>query len=198
MLEAPLLSGALVRLEPLATSHTQALVDEAGASRQSFGFTRVPDGPDDGRRYVAAMLEQADAGQLLPLAQVRVADERAVGVTSYLNLRRWPDTDRLYAVEVGHTWLGASAQRTGINREAKLLLLRHAFEVWGVGRVDLKTDARNERSRAAIEAIGARFEGVLRGWQPSMVPCEQGRLRDTAMYSVTDVEWPVVRAGLGG
>src|SRR4029077_10914389 len=84
----------------------------------------------------------------------------------------------------GFTWLSASAQGTGINTEAKLLLLSHAFDRLGVARVDIKTDARNLRSRRAIEALGATFEGVLRSWSMSWAPGEEGRLRDSAMYSV--------------
>jgi RimJ/RimL family protein N-acetyltransferase len=99
-------------------------------------------------------------------------------------------------VEIGGTFLAASAQRTGINTEAKLLLLEHAFDVLGVGRVDLKTDARNDRSRNAMLRIGATFEGVLRNWQPSLVPGEEGLLRDSALYSITDREWPEVREHL--
>jgi RimJ/RimL family protein N-acetyltransferase len=86
-----------------------------------------------------------------------------------------------YAVGIGGTWLAASAQRTGVNREAKLLLLTHAFDHWHVGRVEIQTDARNARSRAAISALGATFEGTLRNWQPSHVAGEEHRLRDSAM-----------------
>jgi RimJ/RimL family protein N-acetyltransferase len=92
--------------------------------------------------------------------------------------------------------LAGPAQRTGINAEAKLLLFTHAFESWGVGRLDIKTDARNERSRQAILGVGARFEGVLRGWQPSQVTGEDDRLRDSAMYSIVAAEWPEVRRRL--
>jgi RimJ/RimL family protein N-acetyltransferase len=101
-----------------------------------------------------------------------------------------------YAVEVGGTWLAHFAQRTGINVEAKLLLFTYAFETLGLARVDLKTDARNQRSRRAIERLGARFEGVLRNWSPSWAPGEAGRLRDSAMFSVVEAEWPEVRARL--
>jgi RimJ/RimL family protein N-acetyltransferase len=120
---------------------------------------------------------------------VRTADECVAGCTRFLELRP-------HAVEIGGTWLSASAQRTGINIEAKLLLLTYAFEERGVGRVELKTDARNDRSRAAIAAIGASFEGVLRNYQPSHATGEDGKLRDTAMYSIVDTEWPGVRARL--
>ena len=113
-----------------------------------------------------------------------------------MTIRRLEESSSPYAVEIGGTWLAGSTQRTGINTNAKLLLLDYAFTTLGVGRVDLKTDARNERSRAAISRIGATFEGVLRHWQPSLVAGEAGRLRDTAIYSILDVEWPEVRAGL--
>ena len=89
-------------------------------------------------------------------------------------------------------------QRTAINTEAKYLMLRHAFEHWDVARVDLKTDARNERSRRAIERIGATFEGVLRAWQPSVASGEAGRPRDSAMYSIVAAEWPARRRHLEG
>jgi RimJ/RimL family protein N-acetyltransferase len=113
-----------------------------------------------------------------------------------MTIRRLDESSSPYAVEIGGTWLAGSTQRTGINTNAKLLLLDYAFTTFGVGRVDLKTDARNERSRAAISRIGASFEGVLRHWQPSLVAGEEGQLRDTAIYSILDVEWPDVRAGL--
>jgi RimJ/RimL family protein N-acetyltransferase len=131
-----------------------------------------------------------------PFAQVRLSDAAVVGCTSYSNPRGWLDRDELFAIEIGGTWLAPSAQRTGINREAKLLLLTHAFEVLRVARVDWKTDARNQRSRRAIEGLGARFEGVLRNWGPSHAPGEEGRLRDSAMFSVTAAEWPDVKSHL--
>jgi RimJ/RimL family protein N-acetyltransferase len=111
-------------------------------------------------------------------------------------LARAATDDRLDAVEVGFTWLARSAQGTGVNAEARLLLFRHAFEEWGVSRVDLKTDARNSRSRAAIESVGARFEGVLRNWSRSWAPGEEGRLRDSAIFSVTASEGPRCRKRL--
>lgn len=129
-------------------------------------------------------------------AQIRLSDEAPVGATSLWNPRTWPGRDDLYAVEIGWTWLAASAQRTGINAEAKLLLLQHAFDELGLARVDWKTDARNQRSRRAIEGLGARSEGVLRNWSPSHVPGEEGKLRDSAMFSVTDAEWSAVKSVL--
>jgi RimJ/RimL family protein N-acetyltransferase len=146
--------------------------------------------------YVEELLAARSAGETLPLTQVRVSDDRPVGMTRYLLFRWATSTPAPYAVEIGGTWLAASAQRSGINIEAKLLLIRHAFEEWNMARVDFKTDARNARSRAAIEGLGARFEGVLRNWQPSHVPGEEGRLRDSAMYSITADEWPDVHRHL--
>jgi RimJ/RimL family protein N-acetyltransferase len=133
---------------------------------------------------------------MAPYAQVQISSGRAVGATAYWNPRLWPGRQELCAVEIGFTWLAASAQGTGINPEAKLLLFRHAFEAWRVVRVDLKTDARNMRSRAAIEALGARFEGVLRNWSQSWAPGEDGQLRDSAIYSVIASEWPECRRRL--
>lgn len=132
----------------------------------------------------------------MPFAQIRQRDGRAVGCTAYWDPRFWPGRSELCAIEIGWTWLAASAQRTGINAEAKLLLLQHAFETLGVVRVDLKTDARNERSRRAIEGLGAQFEGVLRQWSPSHAPGEQGLLRDSAMFSVIACDWPPIKAAL--
>ncbi|MGH7879292.1 MAG: GNAT family N-acetyltransferase, partial [Candidatus Binataceae bacterium] len=110
--------------------------------------------------------------------------------------RTWPGRQDLCAIEVGWTWLAASAQGSGINVEAKLLLFTYAFETLDVVRVDLKTDARNEGSRRAIERLGARFEGVLRNWSPSRAPGEEGMLRDSAMFSVIAAEWPTVKSVL--
>lgn len=168
-LQGPLLEGALVRLEPLERRHAADLAVAAEEERGTYTFTWVPRADEVGA-YVDAQLARAATGRLAPYAQVSVATGRAVGATSYWEPRCWRMDDQLDAVEVGFTWLGASAQGTGVNAEAKLLLFRHAFEVWGVSRVDLKTDARNSRSRAAIQSVGARFEGVLRNWSRSWAP----------------------------
>lgn len=193
---APVLAGALVRLEPLGGKHAADLAIAAEEGRDSYAFTGVPRGPDIGT-YLAVALERAETGKFVPFAQVRTGDGRAIGVTSYWDARYWPGRpEELCAVEIGWTWLAASAQRTGINREAKLLLMEYAFETLKVARVDLKTDARNERSRRAIAGIGATFEGVLRNWSRSHAPGEDGKLRDSAIFSVTDSEWPAVKAAL--
>ncbi|MFD0258183.1 GNAT family N-acetyltransferase [Kitasatospora indigofera] len=194
-LEGPVLEGAVVRLEPLTHRHRPDLAAAVEENRASYDFTWVPRAEEVGR-YIDEQLGRAAAGKLAPYAQVERASGRAVGVTAYWDPRLWPEQDRLCAVEVGFTWLAASAQGTGINTEAKLLLFRHAFEEWGVSRVDLKTDARNSRSRAAIEKAGARFEGVLRNWSKSWAPGEDGRLRDSAMFSIVAAEWPQCRAAL--
>lgn len=186
-LAVPVLVGELVRLEPLHPKHCQGLTAAASMSRESYGFTSVPSDAAGMAAHIDDLLEQADRGEVVPFTQVR--DDEPVGMTRFLSLHRLPGVDVPYAVEIGGTWLAASAQRTGVNREAKLLLMTYAFDVWGVGRVGLKTDARNTRSRAAIEGIGAQLEGVLRNWQPSLVPGEEGLLRDSAFYSVTDAEW---------
>lgn len=189
MRECGVLAGKVVRLEPLAESHIEGLAVAASEDRATYDWTPVPDGVDGTRAYVRAVLEMQREGETIPFAQVRVADGAPVGVTRYLTLRP-------HAVEIGGTWLGASAQRTPVNTEAKLLLLTNAFETWNLGRVDFKTDARNDRSRNAIARLGATFEGVLYNWQESHAAGEDGKLRDSAMFSITDVQWPAVKAGL--
>jgi len=194
-LTAPVLEGDLVRLEPLDHRHAADLATAADEDRSSYRFTWVPAAAevDD---YIDAQLTRAAAGTMLPYAQVVKASGRAVGATAYWDPRLWPDRDALSAVEVGFTWLAASAQGAGLNTDAKLLLFANAFETWTVARVDLKTDARNTLSRKAIERTGARFEGVLRRWSRSWAPGEAGLLRDSAMYSIVDSEWPACRTSL--
>jgi N-acetyltransferase len=194
-LEGPVLEGTLVRLEPLAQRHAADLAVAAEQDRSSYGFTWVPRAAEVDN-YINAQLGRAASGRMAPYAQVRISSGRAVGATAYWDPRRWPGRSEMCAIEVGFTWLAGSVQGTGINQEAKLLLFRHAFEQWGVVRVDLKTDARNMRSRAAIEALGARFEGVLRNWSQSWAPGEEGQLRDSAMYSIIASEWPECRRRL--
>jgi RimJ/RimL family protein N-acetyltransferase len=188
MADVPTLVGPAVRLEPLAERHVPDLAAAATEDRASYAFTSVPDAAGMAS-YVRELLDDPTA---LPFAQVRVAGGRAVGATRYLN-PRYAGGATPYAVEIGGTWLAASAQGTGLNKAAKLLLLTHAFETWRVRRVDLLTDARNARSRAAIASLGAAFEGVLRSWQPSRVPGEEGLLRDSALFSIVAAEWPAVR-----
>ena len=187
------LSGDVVRLEPLTPGHVPGLRRAAeGAGPNAFAAVPTPDEVED---YVARSLARRDAGTYAPFAQVEAATGRVVGHTAYLT-PRWMDGGRLFAVEIGSTWLAPAARGTAVNPAAKLLLLARALEGWGVDRVDIKTDARNEAARAAIAATGATFEAVLRAWQPSLAPGEEGLVRDTAMFSVTPPEWPRVRARL--
>jgi RimJ/RimL family protein N-acetyltransferase len=192
----PALSGRHVRLEPLTSEHVDALVEAANEDRAAYGYTVVLQSREDAVSYFELMMSMWESGEAVPFAQIDVGRDRLVGTTRYLSIRRVDESTTPYAVEIGGTWLSASAQRTSINTNAKFLLLDYAFTTWGVSRVDLKTDARNERSRAAIERIGASLEGLLRHWQPSQVPGEEGLFRDTAMYSIIDEEWPAVRERL--
>ncbi len=187
----PVLENAVARLEPLSPRHLEGLRRAADAPRDSFALTTVPT-PATAEEYLRASLARTDAGECWSLAQLDAATGEVVGHTSYLSPRWFPD-GRLLAVEIGHTWLTPSVQGTAFNTAAKLLLAAHAFETWGVARLDLKTDARNARSRAAIQAIGARFEGVLRNWQPSAAEGEEGLPRDTAMHAITAADWPEVK-----
>jgi RimJ/RimL family protein N-acetyltransferase len=194
-LDGPVLEGDVVRLEPLEPRHVPDLAAAAEVDRGSYGFTWVPTADEVGD-YVDQQLARAASGRLAPYAQVLRSTGRAVGATAFWDPRFALSPDQLSAIEVGFTWLAGSAQGTGVNTEAKYLLFRHAFETWEVARVDLKTDARNDRSRAAIAAVGATFEGVLRNWSRSWAPGEDGLLRDSAMFSVTAAQWPTCRAHL--
>jgi RimJ/RimL family protein N-acetyltransferase len=191
-LPIPTLIGQSVRLEPLTIDHVDALVEAANEDRSTYFFTKVPESHDDTVSYVTGLLSLFEADETIPFVQIDVKSGRVAGVTRYLTFRRAGPRQPAFAVEIGGTWLAASAQRTVLNTEAKLLLLEYAFSTMKVGRVDLKTDARNERARLAILRLGATFEGVLRRWQPSMVPGEESLLRDSAMYSILDLEWPGV------
>lgn len=195
--DVPVLEGSLVRLEHLSPNHTSDLASAAEEDRSSYGFTWVPRA-DEIDRYVRTQLDRVASGNMVAWAQVRLSDGRAVGATAYWDPRYWTGGPQLNAIEIGHTWLAASAQGTGINIESKLMMIRHAFEEWGVARVDLKTDARNQQSRRAIAALGAQFEGVLRNWSQSWAPGEEGKLRDSAMFSIIASEWPACREQLEG
>lgn len=196
-LTVPTLIGERVRLELLRPHHAGPLLVAATEDRSTYDFTNVPGRPDDMDRYVSDLLAQHQEGVTIPFVQVERLTKRVVGITRFLTIRIADGAELPYAVEIGGTWLAASAQRTGINREAKVLLLGFAFETWHVVRVDLKTDARNERSREAIAGLGATFEGVLRSWQPSQADNEAGRFRDSAMFSILADEWPAIHTTLG-
>ena len=193
VLTCGVLEGRIVRLEPLSPEHVPGLQMAAeGAATSPFATVPAPETVED---YVAHSLARRDTGAYAPFAQVEVATGRVVGHTAYLTPRWMPD-GRLFAVEVGSSWLSPTARGTAINPAAKLLLLTQALEDWGVDRVDSKTDARNAVARGASAALGATFEGVLRAWQPSLAPGEEGRTRDTAMFAITPQQWPEVRTRL--
>ena len=197
-MDQPVLSGPTVTLRPLAIADAGALAVAAAESRQHYIYTRVPEGIGEAERYIAAALRDRDGGQRMPF--ITLWHDRAVGSTSYLDIQqwRWPEgsplqrTNRPDALEIGATWLSDSAQRTRCNTEAKYLMLTHAFEVWGVHRVALKTDERNARSRRAIERLGAKLDGVRRADMPG----QDGSVRSSAYYSIVRAEWPAVRATL--
>jgi N-acetyltransferase len=199
--EPVVLEGRHVRLEPLSPAHTPALADAASGQRDTYGFTLVPGNLAEARAYIESALADQAAGRALPFATVARASGRVVGSTRFGNIEFWswpassPQARRDGSpdvVEIGWTWLAADAQRTAINTEAKLIMLTHAFETWRVHAVKLNTDARNARSRAAIERIGARFDGVLRAHRPAT----DGGIRDTAAFSLLAAEWPAARARL--
>ena len=194
------LTGRYIRLEPLTEAHVPALAAAAATSRGTYLYSVVPDGPEATGRYVAEAVAARSDGSQMPFATVRLADGLVVGTTRFQDLEPWvwptgspsQRVDRPDVTEIGHTWLAETAQRTGINTEAKSLMLHHAFDVWDVHLVRLRTDRRNVRSRTAIERLGARFEGVRRADRPAI----DGSVRDSAFYSITRDEWPEVRRRL--
>jgi RimJ/RimL family protein N-acetyltransferase len=178
------LEGELVRLEPLSHGHLAGLVE---AGRDPRVWTWMPaDGstPQGMAAIVESAIAARETGTMLPFVTIVRAADRIVGSSRYMNLV--PADLRL---EIGWTWIDPAYQRTAINTEAKLLMLGHAFDDLGCRRVELKTDALNEQSRAAILGIGATFEGIFR----RHMVMAGGRARDTAYYSILDEEWPAVR-----
>jgi RimJ/RimL family protein N-acetyltransferase len=182
----PVLQGRIVRLEPLAAEHEDGLWDASRHPRTWRWLSVVqPQTREEWNAFVEQALAARAAGAEVPLATVHRGE--IVGSTRFLALR--PEHR---SVEIGWTWLHPSAWGTGANVDAKLLQLRHAFEEWGCRRVELKTDALNERSRGALLALGATFEGIHR----KHMVVRDGENRDSAWYSVTDDDWPGVRARL--
>jgi RimJ/RimL family protein N-acetyltransferase len=145
--------------------------------------------PEDFQRLVENALGEQERGESVVFATVERTSGRVIGSTRFMNIDR---ANR--RVEIGSTWIAPAWQRTAINTEAKYLMLRHAFEVWGCVRVELKTDALNEKSRNAILRIGAKEEGTLR----RHVITWTGRIRDSIYFSILDSEWPAVKAKLEG
>lgn len=197
------LTGTLVHLEPLAVHHAGQLLAAATEVGARYDFTSVPTDAEATASYIRSALGAQTSGTTVAFSIVDLSRQRVVGSTRFLDLAYWthcsPPTGLQpgrwlppSAVEIGGTWLAPSAQRTGINTEAKLLMLTYAFEVWEVHRVTFKTDARNVQSRTAIERIGASYEGIRRAHLPAI----DGTIRDTAYYSILGEEWPTIRRRL--
>lgn len=181
------LAGDVIRLEPLDAAHFGPLADASLDGDLFRWFTRrLADRPAL-EQYLRDALAEQEAGTSIPFATILQGDGRAIGATRFMNI-----SVRDGRYEIGSTWVAKPWQRTAANTEAKYLMLRHAFEVWGARRVELKTHAQNAQSRAAIERLGAKFEGVHRNHM--LMP--DGSMRDTAWYSIIDSEWPAVKAAL--
>ncbi|MEX2184546.1 MAG: GNAT family N-acetyltransferase [Chloroflexota bacterium] len=181
------LEGPRVRLEPLRPDHLPALIEASTDPAVWRWITGLPMDAERMDAWLHTSLQNAAEGAEVPFATIDVASGRAIGSTRFMSIA--PEHRRL---EIGWTWVGTAYQRTGANREAKLLQLTHAFETLGAERVEFKTHARNLGSRAALLGIGATFEGVLR--HHTIMP--DGSNRDSAFYGVLAGEWPAVRARL--
>jgi RimJ/RimL family protein N-acetyltransferase len=189
------LVGTRFRLEPLRRDHVPGMLAAAAGGGDLYRWSPVPQDEAAVRRYVETAVAARDSGTAVPFAVVRLENGVVIGSTRFWNLDYWawpdpkpvPDT-----CEIGHTWLSRDAIRTGANTEMKRLMLTHAFEVWQVQSVCLHTDARNQRSRDAMQRIGARFEGILRSHRlgADLNP------RDSARFSIAAADWPAVKARL--
>ena len=194
------LTGNLVRLEPLGLHHLDGLLSAATADPSLYQWTVVPQTRATMQTYIETAIALREAGTALAFATVRIEDGAVIGSTRFFDMERWnwPAGHARYSnphpdvCEIGYTWLTRSAIRTATNTEAKLMMLTHAFEAWQMVRVCLHTDARNERSRAAMERIGCRFEGILRSHRMAsdFIP------RDSARYSIIAAEWPEAKQRL--
>jgi RimJ/RimL family protein N-acetyltransferase len=183
------LSGRYVRLEPLEMRHAAGLFN-VGRESSIWEWLALDalSTQGDAERYIQEALSAAAGGAEIPFAAIDLASGAVAGTTRFLEIRP-PDR----ALEIGWSWYGVAYQRTALNTEAKLLLLTHAFDVWGAQRVQFKTDARNVRSRRAIERLGAKPEGILR--RHSIIR-KNGNPRDSAYYSIIREEWDAVRIRL--
>ncbi|WP_412528522.1 GNAT family N-acetyltransferase [Burkholderia lata] len=186
-LEPPILTGERVELRPLDSSDRQALLDAAADGQLwNLKVTVVP-GPETIDAYIDTALQGRSAGTVMPFAIVDRASGRVIGSTRF-----WKIDRKNRKLEIGHTWLSESAQRTRANTEAKWLLLGYAFDVLQCVRVQFTTDELNEKSRAAILRLGAKQEGIVR--HERIMP--DGRKRNSVRFSIIDDEWPEVRARL--
>lgn len=183
------LEGSVVRLEPIRREHA-ALFWETAKNDLKDIFRWIPYAMktrEDFDRLVAKAFSEQDRGESVVFATVERSSGRVIGSTRFMNIDRMNRR-----VEIGSTWIAPAWQRTAVNSEAKYLMLRHAFEVWGCIRVELKTDALNQKSRNAILRIGAKEEGTLRQHLITWT----GRVRDTVYFSILDSEWPEAKARL--
>jgi N-acetyltransferase len=200
VIESLTLSGRHVRLEPLERGHVDGLVAAAAADPSLYQWSPVPQGKPAAVIYVDTALGWRDAGSAVPFLMVGVSDGNVIGSTRFWNIERWswppghPRHGRQFpdACEIGYTWFTRSAIRTAANTEAKLLMLTHAFEVWQVLRVCFHTGARNQRSRAALERIGGKCEGILRAHRMAA----DYSARDSVRYSIVAAEWADVKERL--
>jgi RimJ/RimL family protein N-acetyltransferase len=205
MLEPFTLEGTHVRLEPLSEAHVPGLVEAASEDRSNYQWAYVPDGTEHMVSYVQDAMAKVASGAHVAFATVRRGrganePDRVVGSTRYCEVAYWqfPPGARLQrtgvpdVVDIGFTFLAASAQRTPVNTEAKLLMMTHAFEVWEVHRVALQTDVRNKRSWAAIERIGGQLDGIMRADRPGA----DDTVRTSARFSIMAEEWPAVKTRL--
>lgn len=187
VVEPVTLTGHCVQLEPMLPAHRDFFVD-VGLDEELWRW--IPDPvrtPEEMSAYVDAALAQQASGVSLPFTIVERASGKVIGSTRYANIERVHRR-----IEIGWTWVATLWQRTPVNTECKYLLLRHAFEVLGCIRVELKTDSLNEKSRKAIARIGAREEGIFRNHMITST----GRIRHSVYFSVIDSEWPAVKARL--
>lgn len=186
-IESVILEGKFIRLEPLRLEHSDALW-EVGADQTLWRWTaNIITSIKDMKRYIETALDEQRRGAALPFVTIDKSENKIVGSTRFGNI----DAKNRRA-EIGWTWINPQWQRTFINTEAKLLMLRHAFETWSCVRVELKTDALNEKSRNAILRLGAKEEGILR----RHLITDSGRIRDTVYFSILDSEWQAVKENL--
>jgi RimJ/RimL family protein N-acetyltransferase len=183
------LEGSVVRLEPIRRAHAQLFYEIAKNDLEDIfrWFPYSMKTSDDVEKFVAKVFEEQERGESAAFATVERGSGRVIGSTRFMNIDR---VNR--RVEIGSTWIAPAWQRTAVNTEAKYLMLRHAFEAWGCFRVELKTDALNQKSRNAILRIGAKEEGTLR----RHVLTWTGRVRDSVYFSILDSEWPEAKARL--
>ena len=183
------LDGSVVRLEPIRREHAELFWEVSKNDLEDI-FRWIPYSmktPEDFQQLIDKAFAEEKRGESVVFATVERSSGRAIGSTRFMNIDRVNKR-----VEIGSTWIAPAWQRTAVNTEAKYLMLRHAFEVWGCIRVELKTDGLNQKSRNAILRIGAKEEGTLRRHLVTW----SGRVRDTVYFSILDSEWPEVKVKL--